>query len=177
MTPIYETAINSASAAVAAAAAHAQKGAAALARAQERRSRIEGRIQGLEGKRAAIIARRARGQHEADDAGTLALLDADLVGLKELVAEADAAVAAARAPAESAQQAASAARLMLDRTQAEATEAALVAHAVTLDGLLLETIKQIADASARIGRPQMTWKPSDALAGALRRIMAARGML
>ncbi len=162
---------------VAVAAAASQKASAALAKAEAHRQRITDRITAKDAERAAIVSRRVRGKHDPDDAGALALIEADREGLSQMLVAADTDVAAAHGPAEQARQQHAAAQFTLQRAEDEAEEEALVAHAAHLDALLLATVGQLADIAARTGRPRPAWAPSTELATALRRVMAVKGML
>ncbi len=94
MTPAFESTVAAAQAAVAA-EAKATAAQAALAAAEGDADTIRRRILDLEGARNAIIIRRREGDHRAGDGAELALLDADADGLRGLLQERDAAVAAA----------------------------------------------------------------------------------
>jgi hypothetical protein len=94
--------------------------------------------------------------------------------LQEVLAERDAAVAAARVPADAAAAALAAARFQLRRAEALAAEAVLGEHATGLAERLLETLAQIAEAGAQIGRGQATWHPSERLMNELRRLDVQR---
>ncbi len=138
MTPHFESTVTAAQAAVAAEARH-DSAQAVLAAAEGDADTIRRRILDLEGARNAIIVRRREGDHRDGDGAELALLDADKQGLQEVLAERDAAVAAARVPADAAAAALTTARFTLRRAEALAAEAALGEHANGLVEKLLQT--------------------------------------
>ena len=74
---------------VARAEAAAETTAAALRATQAKLDQIDARVGALQTERAAIISRRTAGQHEADDAAALALINGDLEGLGNLRANAE----------------------------------------------------------------------------------------
>ncbi len=125
MTPQFESLVDVAQAAVAA-EAKATAAQAALAAAEGDADTIRRRILDLEGARNAIIIRRREGDHRDGDGAELALLDADKQGLQEVLAERDAAVAAARVPADAAAAELATARFSLRRADVFADEAFLV---------------------------------------------------
>lgn len=171
-------AIASAAAFVATAAARYDAAAAALAEAERAAARVRERVTALTQERAAMVSRRAQGQHEDGDAARLALIGADLDGLEPLAAEADASVAALRQKAESARSIVTNAQGQLARAEDEAALTALVGHAQALDVLLVSTLQQITATSARLGVPgRPPFAPSPALALEMRRLCAAHGLL
>lgn len=164
--------------ALAEATARREAASLALAGAEGHLGRVQRRIEVLEGEQAAIVARRACGEHAADDAERLAIIAADLEGLAGIRAEAEAAVTAARARHEAEQAAEAAARHLLERAEDKAAEERLVAHARRLDGLLVETLAQLAEIGQRLGRNgRPAWGPSSELWHALRRVQAHLGRL
>jgi hypothetical protein len=173
MTPQFESLVDVAQAAVAA-EAKATAAQAALAAAEGDADTIRRRILDLEGARNAIIVRRREGDHRDGDGAELALLDADKQGLQEVLAERDAAVAAARVPADAAAAELATARFQLRRAEALAAEAALGEHATSLVEKLLETLARLGEAGAQIGRGQATWHPPERLMNELRRLDVQR---
>ncbi len=162
--------------ALAAAERRRKEAAAALTEVEARAERIRGRTAALECERAAIIARRQRGQQEPDDGPRLALIAADLDGLAALQRDADAAVEAARRPAEDAARILATAHHVLRQEEDAAARAGLVAYAGRLDGLLLEAIAQLdALRERQPHRGIPAWGPSPPLWEALRRLRFQRG--
>jgi uncharacterized Ntn-hydrolase superfamily protein len=154
------------------------KAAAALLAEQETCAGIEARLAAIESDRAAIVGRRAGGDRRPDDAARLALLDADREGLRALLAEADAAVAAARGPSEQAERVLAAARFQLARCQDAAVEAAVLDHVRALDTAMLNAIAELEAVATRMGRTgRPAWSASSALYLKLRTLAAARGEL
>jgi hypothetical protein len=98
-----------------------------------------------------------------------------LEGLAQIKAERDAAVAAARVPADAAAAALTTARFTLRRAEALAAEAALGEHATSLVERLLETLARLGEVGAQIGRGgRATWHPSEELMNVLRRLDVQR---
>ncbi len=162
--------------AVAAAECRRETAAAALAGAEARAAHVRGRTAALEREREAIIARRQRGQQAPDDGPRLALIAADLDGLAALQRDADAAVEAARRPAEDAARILATARHVLRQAEDDAARAALLDYAGRLDGLLLEAIAQLdALRERQPHRGIPAWGPSPPLWEALRRLRFQRG--
>lgn len=149
----------------------------ALASADAARGNIDTRIADLVTQRVAIVARRASGDHWPDDGGQLALIAADIEGLDAMKPDADAVIAAARLPVQTAQNAMGHARAQLARAEAGTTEAALIEHASRLDGLLLETVERLAQQGKALSRARPVWGPSPPLVAALRRLQAVLGTL
>jgi len=162
---------------VAEASASVEEARAPLAAAQAHRDRIAGRIDALEAERSSIVSRRAQGDECDDDAARLALIAADTEGLRGLLATAEGALVAPRDTFERAKAALATARMSFDRTEAEATESALVGHADHLAALLLTTVQQVAEASKRIGRGLPAWAPSAELYNALRKLAIQRRVI
>lgn len=139
------------------------------------RNKRAGRVDVLHGEREAVVARRQAGDRQPNDAAQLLLLEADREGMNALLAEAEEAVAVAQAPVNASMQAMSTARQLLDQAVAAAEEEALLAHAVVLDGLMLETVQRLERLRAGAGQPK--WGPSAELRAALRRLSSMRGEL
>ena len=169
-------AITAAAHAVATAQARHDAAAAALAEAEGAIAKISERIAALEQDRQAIAARRARGEHQADDGARLELARMDLEGLAGIAAEAEAEAADRRQRAEAAERILVAARGALTRAEDELTRAALTQHAARLDALMADTLQQAAAAAQRIGGA-IGYVPSPALATSFRRLLAAAGRL
>lgn len=170
----HTVAIAAASKQVAAAERDHARAMKALTAAIGERDKRAGLLAGLNGQRAAVVARRQAGDRQPDDAAQLALLEADREGMNALLAEAEAAVALAQEPVNAAMQAVSVARHSLEQAVATAEEEALLAHAVVLDGLMLETVQRLERLRAG-GNPK--WGPSPELRLALRRLSSMRGEL
>ncbi len=159
MTPRYEDLVIRAQAAVAAEAS-AAAAQAALAAAEAERDAIAERVVDLQGRRNAIIVRRREGDARDGDGPELALLDADLEGLRAIEAEREGAVAAGRTPAEAAADALASARHALRRAEALAAERAVVEHAEALQQRFLETLAQLAEVGQQLGRASRSvWFP------------------
>ena len=172
MTPNYENVVAAAQAAVAAEARHAAA-QTALGATESEADVIRRRILDLDGQRGAIVVRRREGEHRDDDGATLALLDADREGLAQIQAERDAAVAAARGPAEAAADALASARYALRRAEALAAERAVMEHAEELQQRLLEALAQLAEIGQQLGRGgRSAWHPSGDLMDALHKLHA-----
>lgn len=177
-TPTVPPAITAAAGFVASASARLDTAKAALAAADKSAAAVRSRVTGLEAERAAMIQRRAAGQHEEGDAARLALIGADLEGLKPLLAEAEAVVIDARRKVEAEEILAANARQQLARAEAEAELAALVDHARKLDVLLTTTLSQVAEVASRIGAPgRPPYAPTPGLVLAIRKHAAAHGLL
>ena len=170
-------AITAASHAVASATAQHDRAREGLVAAEAGRTRVTERIVALEAERSAIIARRQGGRGHDDDGARLELTRLDLEGLADLLRAEDAKVAAALAPVNDAMGAVQAAQYQLTRIECEATEAALIENAGTLDALLLANLKQLEELRAPLGRGKPGWAPSPALWLELRRLAAAAGRL
>lgn len=177
-TPTIPPAITAAAGFVASATARLDAAKAALQAAEKSAAAVRVRVAALGAERAAIIQRRAGGTHEDSDAGSLALIAADLEGLAPLVAEADAAVAEAHNKAAAEEHLVANARAQLERAEAGTQLAALVEHAQRLDVLLTATLAKVAEAAARIGAPgRPPYAPTPGLVLAIRRHAAAHGLL
>jgi hypothetical protein len=170
LVPVSLTEIEAAARALAEAAATVEEARAPLAAAQAHRDKIAARLDALEAQCVAIVSRRAAGDEQDDDGARLALIAADTEGLKGLLVQAEAALAAPRAIAEQAQRALASVKLASARAEAEAQEVALTAHATMLDQLLVTTLDRLSEASRGIGRPTHQWQPSRQLADAIRRL-------
>jgi chromosome segregation ATPase len=169
-------AIATAASFVASATARLETANAALAQAEAEARQVRARIATLEQERAAIIARRASGQHEHEDAARLALLAADSEGLAGIVTETEATVTAKRLAAEAEQALVAQASAQLARAEDEAALTALVEHARRLDTLMADTLQQATSIAQRIGGA-IAYVPTPALASSFRRLLAAAGRL
>jgi hypothetical protein len=163
-------AIQAAAAAVADAEVAFELAATEHGSAASETAKLRDRLADLEARRAEIVSRRQVGDCRADDGADLALIAADGEGLAALLAEAQAAETPLRQKADAATTALANARMLLQRAEDEAAEAQLIAHARRLDGLLLETISQLAEVGQRLGRPVPPWGASPELREKLRRI-------
>lgn len=161
---------------VASASARLEAATRALADAEAAERKVRGRIAALEQERAAIAARRARGEHQHDDGGRLELIRLDLEGLITIAAEAEADVTEVRQKVEAEHRIAANARSQLTRAEGEVTLQALEQHAGQLDALMETTIRQMTETATRIGA-RVAYAPSPALATAFRRLLAAAGRL
>ena len=159
---------------IASARATYEKNLLPLQEASERQNKIGERISALEEQRRNITARRRGGDFLPDDGPNLALIAADLEGIQALLADAEAAVRTLTGPVESARQAIGFAEQSLKVAEDNVAEAALIAHAQHLDGLLLQTATRLAALHKRRGSGMPKWGPSPALAGELRKLQAAR---
>ena len=151
------TAITDAAHGLAAAIANAEKTDAALLAAVADLDRVIRRKQSLEADRAAIVARRQRGDHQHDDGANLALIAADLEGLHSMIADAEAGVANVRGPDSEARTAVTTARFYLQAAEDEAAEALLIEHARRLEALLMETINNLDAINQRRGGRMPKW--------------------
>ena len=150
----------------------------ALSRARQDRADIADRAGAISVTRADIVARRRAGDARDDDGAMLALLAADAEGLATLLAEADAAEIAVRAPFDAATAVLVNARFQLARAQDEAVEIVLVDHASKLDAALLATIGELEAVGKRVGRTgRPLWGASRMLYDRLRSLAAVRGEL
>jgi hypothetical protein len=170
----HETIINAASSQLATAIAEAERTGSALTVAQGRVSAIEQRIAEKASQRAAIVARRARGEHRDDDGASLELIAVDTETLRQLLADAQAAVSIVKQPAEQAQRQVSMARHALQQAEAEVSLAGLIDHASRLDALMLATVGQIGEVCQRLDRRTPPWGASAELFQALRKIALQR---
>jgi hypothetical protein len=93
--------------------------AAAMAAAELERSKITDRIQALDAARAEIVTRRQAGDRRPDDGAALELHAADREGLLPILAERDAAVAAARSTTQHAKGQIEMARIAFSRLEAK----------------------------------------------------------
>ena len=146
-----------------------------LVTAETHRQLIDERLAALAAQRAKIIARRAAGRIEPDDAGELALIASDSEARKAMKSDADAGVAAALLPALAGQHAIDHARGRQAHSEAAATEPALVAHAGESESRLLETIAWLAQDGAARSRRRPEWDPSPILSEALRDLQVRLG--
>ena len=146
-----------------------------LVTAETHRQLIDEGLAALAAQRAKIIARRAAGRIEPDDADELALIAADSEALEAMKPDADALVAAARRPALAGQHAIDHARGRLAHAKAVATESALVTHAGESESRLLETIAWLAQDGAARSRRCQDWDPSPILCEALRDLQVRLG--
>lgn len=169
--------IQAAAQALAAAQANQKKAAEDVAAADAARRQVTDRLEALEAERSAIIAKRRGGESDADDGPRLALIGADLEGLRGMLPDADRVLAAAQVPANDAAQAVQTAQYSLRQLEMELSEEALVEHARKLDGLLQDTLAQLRELHAPLGRGKPVWAPSRELWSEMRRLAAAAGRL
>jgi hypothetical protein len=174
MNPQHESIINAAAHQLAVAIGEAERTGAALSAAREKVDAIEQRIAVKQAERAAIVARRARGEQQPADGGELELIAVDVEGLRTMLAGAEQQAGIVRGPAQEAKRQVDFARQALARSEAEATEAGLIDHLTRLDQLMLATIGQLDEVRRMTGKPIPPWGPSPALAQALTKIRAAR---
>lgn len=175
MNKIENPALQAAAHQVARAEAEVDRTLQPLAAANAQCDRLQARLAELDRQCATLLARRQAGEVHADDASSLSLIDADRAGLSELLREADDAVAAARKPHEDAKNALASARYQLGRAEAEAEEAALVAHAGQLESRVLETVRRLDDVRKRLGGGRPAWAPSPAIVGEFNRLRLQKG--
>ena len=154
-----------------------QRASPALSSAETYLATIRDRIAELGMQRAAIVSRRAAGDQQPDDAGQLTLIAADIEGLEAMAPDADARIAAARLPVQTATHAVNHARTRLVHAESEAMEAALIEHARHLDMLMVDTLTRLNQTETRLSRHRPTWGPSITLIAALRRRQAVLGTL
>ncbi len=163
---------------VADAEARQQRAARQLEAATAELSTAQARTADLTTERASIVARRARGQVEPDDAGRLALLAADLEALAGIEAEALARVEAARGPYDLASTMVANARRALEHAEHEQAKAALLAYLRQLDTAMQAGIAELAVVQQQLGTAGVpAWGPSRELAQALRKVLAMRNEL
>lgn len=175
MTATMHPAIAAGSRALAEAERTLHHASGALASAEAARDNIDTRIADLVTQRAAIVARRAGGNHQPDDGSQLALIAADVDGLQAMIPDADAVAAAARLPVQTAQHTMEHARAKLARTEAETMEIALIEHARRLARLLVETVERLVRQGKALSRVRPVWGPSPPLVATLRRLQATLG--
>jgi hypothetical protein len=173
-TAAADPALVSLAAALAAAELAAAEAADAHRAAEAARDQVRSRIAELDAARREIGTRRAAGDLRDDDRADLAVLAADIEALGVLLAERDAAAAAARAEAEKQNCVLAQARHDLGRAEAQRTADALDRHLAELETLLLETLGQANATAKRIGRAQTSWVPTAALENALVPLHAMR---
>lgn len=150
---------------------------AKLASASDEYERVEQRIVALNVSRDGIISRRVGGDQRSGDAAELALVDADRQALAPILAEAQAAMNAARGPVQQAKRAVDLAKQNLQIVEDRQAMAKLLDHATQLGDLLFETIKRIDDLHPRVGGGRLPWAPSRELYQALYRRAAQAGLL
>jgi len=160
--------------ALAVARAHGERAAEDFAATVERRDLVQERIDALTRGRQRIIVRRQAGDHHPDDGATLALIAADLEGLAPMLVDAEAIASGANDRCATAQAAVRIAEQTLEGIEAFEAETSLIAHAIRLDQLLLETVRRFNAVRQRIGSGTPKWGPSPALALELRKLQAAR---
>ena len=155
----------------------ANRAAQVLADVQAAAAHLRGRSAALQAERTGIIQARKRGADEPDHGARLALIGADLDGLAEMQAEADAKVARAAAEAQEARHAAAVAEQAIQRATDAELLARLTAHATKLDGLLLETVRAINATQTSLSRHGVVWAPSLEMAYEIRKLDLMRGSL
>jgi chromosome segregation ATPase len=159
--------ITSAAAALAHARAAAEQTSGALAAVKAARTEVDDRIAACEAARRELRQRRGLAATIDDGIGArLALLDADLETLREVVAERARAVAEARAADAAARQAVSHAEHVLTTERDAELTRRLVDHAENVGTVLLATLTELAALDKAAGRRQ-SWAPSRDLAQAL----------
>lgn len=136
---------------------------AALSAAEVERDAVAARIRKLDAVRAEIVARRQRGETRGDDGAVLELAAADREGLAAILAEREAAVAAAQAPAQTAQRALESARFTFVRLEAAMAEDALRERLEHLAGLMAQAIDELREERGKLGGGKLPWAPSRAL--------------
>jgi hypothetical protein len=169
--------IAGASHAVASAQQNLESVSAKLASASAAYDQVGLRVVALDVKRDDIIGRRLRGDQRPSDAVDLALVDADRQALAPILAEAQAAVSAARSPVQQAKRDLDLQKQNLQLVEGRIKLAALVDYATQLGDLLSETIKQIDDLNPRVGGGRSPWAPPRELYHALHRRAAQYGLL
>ena len=159
--------ITSAAAALAHARAKAEQTSGALAAATAARTEVDDRIAACEAARRELRQRRGLAAAIDDGVGArLALLDADLETLREVVAERARAVAEAQAADAAARQAVAHAEHRLATERDSEYTKRLVSHADAVASVLLATLTELAALDKTAGRRQ-SWAPSRDLAQAL----------
>jgi chromosome segregation ATPase len=135
------------------------------------------RIVAMDQCRAEIIGRRRDDEDSReDDAEKIALLDADMEGLRTLLAEAEARVENARAPVQEARSMAAKAMGDMERVEAAAKLAVLVWHATRVGEILGATLTELEATRARTGgRP--VWNVGRGLYSQIRKSAAAFNLL
>jgi hypothetical protein len=149
-----------------------------LEAAEAHRGQIAERISALSTRREAIVCRRTAGTHDMDDGSSLALIQADLDGLRGLLPDAIARVAGAEAAYQASSAACSLCRGEIQRLESQAGLAALVDHAGVLAAKLMDTIRNIAAAEQQAGISGLpSWGAPKELYLELRALAAKRGEL
>ena len=156
---------------------HLEDASAKLASASEAYHQVEQRVVALNAKRDEIIFRRQRGDQRPNDAADLALVDADRQGLAPILAEAQAAMDAARGPVQQAKRGLELSKQNLQLVEDGLAMAALLEHATKLGDLLFATLKQIDELHPRVGGGRVPWAPSQDLYQALLRRASSHGLL
>jgi hypothetical protein len=170
----YQQAIESASHQLAAAIAEHERANEALIAAQNGLETVEAQIAEKQAERAGIVQHRVRGDRHDNDGAMLALIEADLEGLGQILADATAAVNTVRGPAQEAQRRVGFARQQPARAEGQAKLEAFLEHAKRLDALLLETIGEISEASRVLDVRMPPWGASKALFEALNKLRIQR---
>ncbi len=168
------TAIESTATGLAQAQAKAAKVAEALSAAEGAKKIVQDRIAALEAERAQIIADRKEGADDYSHGPRLAVIAADLEGLREILAEVEAAIGPVKAEADAASAAVAQAQHLLERAEEDALLARLVDHAKVLDRLLHDTVTRINRIAQRRSMRD-PWAPSRALANELRKLDLRNG--
>jgi chromosome segregation ATPase len=162
---------------VASAQQQLENASAELASASEAYNQVGQRVIALNAKRDGIILRRQRGDQRPDDAAELALIDADRQGLDPILAEAQAAMDAARGPVQQAKRGLELSRQNLQLVEDGLAMTALLEHATQLGDLLSATIRRLDELHPRVGGGRLPWAPSRDLYQALHRRAAQYGLL
>jgi hypothetical protein len=160
--------IESGARALAEATVQAERAVEALTAATAAQAQIRNRIAACEAARQDIVRRR-RTVAADDDGARLALLSADESTLREILGEHDAAVTAAKAVADQAQQAVARADQMLTIGRDAEIIRRLVQYCGELDEAMQSALAELATITKRVGgRPR--WAPSPALVNELQRL-------
>ncbi len=138
------------------------------------RDRLRGRIDALKAERSGIVAERASGQDDPAHGQRLQLIAADIEGLEELIRPIEADAVKAQTAAQQARSSAAIADQNVARVTDEELLSRLVAHARSLDELLLKTAQDIAGLARQLGRGRNQWQPTPELANELRRLDLTR---
>jgi hypothetical protein len=168
-------AINEAARALAAARHAAGSAAEAVIEAQGAADKPKQRVATIQAERASIIAASRVGNPDPEMALRLAVLDADLADLGQMVAEAEAELAKVKTAAEQAKQVVVSAEQYMTRATDDEMARVLAIHASALDTLLLATINDMRGLATR-GARRPWWAPSEALVTELQRLHLTAGI-
>src|SRR6185437_10153151 len=142
----------------------------ALAAVTSRRDGLKARIDALTAERGTIVAARKAGNTDPEHGPRLALIGADLEGLGEIMADADAEVAKAKAADDAARHVVTLAEQGLANERDDEMLGRMKAHADKLGVLMLAAVDEITAISKRMRLSREPWHPEPKLAATLHRL-------